>query len=112
MNVKAGELAAQLGVTLEGDADRVISGAAPLDQAGPEDISFAIKPKVFAQASVSRAGCLIVPAAYQPQPGQTVIRAHDPRGVFAYAVALLYPSREPIPGLDASARIAPSAEID
>src|SRR5437764_3760560 len=99
------QLAERLGIPHEGDADRVITSAAPIETAGPADLSFASGRKVFDQARASQAGCLIAPAEYQGREGQTLLRAANPRGVFASALMLLFPARAVRPGIHPSAAI-------
>ena len=50
-----GELARALHADLEGDPGRVVTGVAPLDTAGPEQISFLVDPRYRAAARGSRA---------------------------------------------------------
>ena len=97
-----GELAHKLGVGLDGDADRQVAGAAPLDSAGPHDVSFAGAPKFFEQARSSPA-CLIAPPEYTAAPGQTILRAAQPRVLFAQALRWLYPDAPVQPGIHATA---------
>lgn len=84
-----GELALLLGATLEGDAERVLTGAAALEDAGPEDLAFAGSLKLFEMARRSPA-CVIAPSEYMAAAGQTVIRAVEPRVLFAQALRRLY----------------------
>ena len=95
------ELARLLGAPFEGDADRPLSSAAPLDSASETDLVFAAGSKAFDQARESRAGCLIVPPDY-PVTGQTLLRDSDPRRLFARALVLLYPDPPVEPGIHPS----------
>lgn len=64
MELGIGSIVQELGGTLYGDANILVSGIAPLDVAGPADISFLSNPKYQSQLSTSRAACVIVsPAA-------------------------------------------------
>ncbi|MBI4676748.1 MAG: UDP-3-O-(3-hydroxymyristoyl)glucosamine N-acyltransferase [Elusimicrobia bacterium] len=56
------EIAELVAGTLEGDGSFVVTGAAGLQEAGPEDISFLGNPKYAASAQASNAGCLLLPA--------------------------------------------------
>ena len=51
----AGELADRAGAEVDGDSARMISGAAPLETASADDLSFFDNPK-FRQAFASRPG--------------------------------------------------------
>ena len=46
-----------------GDPQLLITGLAPLESAGPEDLSFLNNPKYQQQLAASRAGCVIVAPA-------------------------------------------------
>ena len=54
----------ELGGELQGDTGLVVTGIAPLETAGPGDISFLSHPRYAAQLAGSRAGCVIVAAAF------------------------------------------------
>src|SRR5438034_116428 len=104
------ELAQRLGSEFEGDGEVEISGVAPIESAGPSDLSFINSRKAAQQADASAAGCLIVPpdfiAARRP-----VIRAASPRTAFARAIAVLHPPSRPEPGIHPTAVVAASARI-
>ncbi|MDP9169581.1 MAG: UDP-3-O-(3-hydroxymyristoyl)glucosamine N-acyltransferase, partial [Acidobacteriota bacterium] len=107
----AGSIAARLGLTLSGEADTPLGGAAALDQAGPHDLAFIGHEKLFEAGTKSGAGCLIAPARFQPRAGQTVISSPQPRAHFAQALALLYPAPPVRPGIHSMAVIAPGARV-
>jgi UDP-3-O-[3-hydroxymyristoyl] glucosamine N-acyltransferase len=112
----AAELAGHLHSTLHGEPV-VLSGAAPLESAGPQDLAFAANEKAFPAARLSRAGCIIVPPSYQPEPGQSAILSPHPREMFASALLLLFPPRPVQPGvhhtavIETGAAIHPTAEL-
>ncbi len=99
------ELAQRLGLTFEGDGEKIISGAAELERAGTGDIAFVGSKKFWKLAESSASGCLIVSFDY-PSADRTMIRAAEPRAAFAGSLMLLYPKIAPQPG------VAPSAVID
>jgi UDP-3-O-[3-hydroxymyristoyl] glucosamine N-acyltransferase len=109
--VRVRELAALLGASFEGDGEKEINGAAPLETAGTSQLSFVGNVKAVAMASASAAGCLIVPQDFSNSGNRTVIRMAQPRAGFARAVAHLYPSARPAPGVHPSAVVAPDAQI-
>ncbi len=49
-----GQLAEALGATLEGDPARVVRGVAPLESAGPDDVSFLTDARYRAAAQASK----------------------------------------------------------
>ena len=109
--MKVIEIAEWLGLPHEGEANRNVAQAAPIESAGPEEISFALPRKARREAETSRAGCLIVAADFDNAGGRTIIRAADPRAAFAKVVARLHPPKRPEPGIHPSAIVSPSARI-
>ena len=105
------QIAAVCGGTLEGDSERVITGANTPDQAGPAELAFAANPKAIEQAGSSRAGCLIVPEWFAAQGPWTLIRVSEPRVAFARALTALYGKPRPQGSIDPTARIDPSARV-
>jgi UDP-3-O-[3-hydroxymyristoyl] glucosamine N-acyltransferase len=116
--VTAGELAAKLRLPLRGDAGKRLTGAAMLEDAGPEHLAFAGSPKYFQAAARSAAGCIIALPDFAGAAGQTIIESPQPRAHFAQALSVLYPVRAIRPGIhpsawvDEGARIDPSAEVE
>jgi UDP-3-O-[3-hydroxymyristoyl] glucosamine N-acyltransferase len=110
--VTAGELAAKLRLPLRGDAGRRLTGAAMLEDAGPEHLAFAGSPKYFEAAVLSAAGCVIALPEFAGAAGQTIIESPQPRAHFAQALSLLYPARAISPGIHPSACVEKGAEID
>ena len=111
MNVRVRELAEWLGTTFEGDGEKQIERAAPLETAGAGEISFVGNRKAAAQAAASSAGCLVVPAEFDNRAGRTVIRAADPRGSFARIVERLHPKGRPAAGIHPTAAIEEGAAL-
>jgi UDP-3-O-[3-hydroxymyristoyl] glucosamine N-acyltransferase len=105
------EIADYLGATFEGDGEKELSQAAPLENAGASDLAFVGSRKAAQQAESSAAGCLIVPLDFPNPMGSTVIRVGEPRTAFARAVSLLHPAPQVEPGIHPTAVIAPDAEI-
>jgi UDP-3-O-[3-hydroxymyristoyl] glucosamine N-acyltransferase len=107
--VRVDEIARHLKAAFEGAGDLEITGAAPLESAGPREIAFVGSPKAAAHADQSLAGCLLV--SHEFPSGRTLIRVDDPRGGFASVIGLLYPPPPLIPGAHPTALIAPDAVI-
>jgi UDP-3-O-[3-hydroxymyristoyl] glucosamine N-acyltransferase len=112
MEWTAGDLAAYLRLPLRGKPGRRITGAAMLEDAGPEHLAFAGSPKYFESAARSAAGCVIALPEFVSAPGQTVIESPQPRAHFALALLVLYPPRRNTPGIHPSASIGEGAQID
>jgi len=108
--VRVKELAAWLEAGFEGDGEAEIRRVATLEDAGPDDLSFA-KGRGLKQAEQSLAGCLLVPPDYVNQNNRTIIRTPDPRAAAARAIATIHPSYAPPPGVHPTAIIGPGAVI-
>lgn len=105
------ELAEALGAIWEGDGDREVRSVAPLESAGPGDVSFAGNPRAARVAADSAAGCLLVPLNYSNVRGQTIIRVKEPRAAAAVAIAKLHPKRQTARRIHPTAVIGAGAEI-
>ncbi len=99
-----------LGGTLLGSPDLAIQGLAPLESAGPGQISFLSNPRYQAQLRSTRAACVIVSAAMQdmaPQ-GVALIVADNP---YLYYARLTQLWRSKQPGARQTG-VHPSAVVD
>jgi UDP-3-O-[3-hydroxymyristoyl] glucosamine N-acyltransferase len=105
----AGELARRLGKVCEGNPDRELTGAAPLNSAQATELSFAGNSKHAGPAGASQAGCLIVPLDLE-LAGRTLIRDAVPRRLFAHALTILYPDAT-VPGIHPTAIIGEGSVI-
>jgi len=105
------ELAEWLGATFEGDGEKELLDVAPLEKAGPSDVSFVGSRKAAAQAENSTAGCLLVPVEWPSGSHRTVIRVPDPRTAFARAMSRFYPTQELKPGVHPTAVIGKDVEL-
>jgi len=109
--VRVKELAAWLDAAWEGEGDREVRRVAPLEDAGPEDLSFVSNGRALKQASTSRAACLLVPADFNNDPQRTVIRTSDPRASAARVIPKLHPRLEPPPGVHPTAVLGPGVIV-
>ena len=106
-----GALAEALGANLDGDPSRVVTGVAPLDTAGPDDVSFVTSPRYRAAARVSRAGALIVDADSEPL-GPAMLRVKQPQAALVRLLVLFHPRSEVLPGVHPAAVVARDARVD
>ncbi len=106
-----GELAAALHATLEGDPGRIVTGVAPLDAAGPAEISFLIEPRYGAAAAASRAGAFLVGPDAARLPGP-MLRVSAPQVALIELLTLFHPPAAATPGIDRSAVVAADARVD
>ncbi len=110
-NMTLGELADRIGGELEGDGRQAITGAAPLGQAGEEDVSFLANDKYRHLMETTSAAAVIVARDYAG-PGGRLIRCSDPYLAFRETMVLLYGFRTPyFTGVDPAAHIDSTAQI-
>lgn len=104
------ELAGAIGARLEGDPAFEVSGIAPLEQAGPEHLSFLANQRYEAAALASAAGALVAGHDF-PANGRNVLRCENPYLAFARAVAVLSPEPPVVAGIHSTAIVDPSATV-
>ena len=110
-----GAIAAALGAELKGDAERAITGAAPLDSAGPSQLSFFSNAKYAGQLAATRAGAVLLTAtdAAKAPAGTALLISRNPYRDFALTVARCFDQRpRPAAGVHPSASVHPSATVD
>jgi UDP-3-O-[3-hydroxymyristoyl] glucosamine N-acyltransferase len=103
-------LASEFEVTLFADPDTPIDKLAPIETAGPADLSFLSHPKYLNKLAASAAACVIVSPAMKDAAlvrGACIVVA-DPYRYFARVTQLWKQHHEP----QEAARIHPSAAID
>lgn len=106
------EIATLIGGTVEGDAHVVIRSAAPIQSAGPGDLSFVANKKYTPYIATTKAEALVLAPEIKCDR-LPVIRHENPYLAFASAVDILFPDEPLIPeGIDPSAVINESSEID
>jgi UDP-3-O-[3-hydroxymyristoyl] glucosamine N-acyltransferase len=104
------EIASRLHGTVRGDAARRVTGIKPLDQAGPEDLSFVARPRYRSAASESRAAALIVGDAGL-LPGRNLIVVENPYAALANAMGLFFAPEPPAVGISPQAVIGEGAVL-
>ena len=108
------ELAKSCGGALEKEADgsKIINGAAPLEKATSDEISFLANSKYKKFLANSRAGALILDAQTKSD-NCSVIRHDNPYAAFARVLDVLYPEGPSLAkGLHETAQIDSSAKVD
>jgi UDP-3-O-[3-hydroxymyristoyl] glucosamine N-acyltransferase len=109
--IRLGKLAEALGAELEGDPERTVSGVAPLETAGPDDVAFVSDARHQAAARGSRAGAFLAPRDMTDLPG-AILRTPTPRLAFVELLALFHPPEPVVPGIDPSAVVSREARVD
>jgi UDP-3-O-[3-hydroxymyristoyl] glucosamine N-acyltransferase len=110
--MKASELCAAIGGTLEGD-DVELSACAGLDEARPGDLSFCKDPKHVKAVASTKASAVLLPKDWTHElPSCPVIRVDDPNHACMAAASIFAPP-EPVraPGVHPTAIIDPSVKL-
>jgi len=105
-----GDLARLLEGVLEGDPGLEVSGVAPLDRAGPSQVSFLSNPRYASSLKTTRAGGVIVGLDVR-EAGLNLIRVKDPYLGFARAMEAFYASPYESSGVSEKASVHPGAKI-
>ena len=116
MSLRLAQFIEALGGTLEGNPDLRIDRLAPLEAAGPQDLSFLSNPRYQQQLAASRAACVIVAPALREAAlarGACIV-ADDPYVYFALATQLWkrVHGAHVAPGVHPSAVVHPEAVVD
>ena len=110
MTVTAKELAQRLGCTLEGDGSTHVSGVASPAAASAEDLIYVESLRHLDQAAASAAKCVAI-APGLSLPGKVLLRAANPKAVFARAAEYLLPRAAIAKGIHPTAVISSSAQL-
>jgi len=104
------DLADRIGARLVGDGERVVASIAPIEEAGPGQLTFLANPKYARFAKDSKATAII---AKEVVPGaQTAFLLSDnPYFAFACAMEAFHPPARPTPGISDKAVVDPSARL-
>jgi UDP-3-O-[3-hydroxymyristoyl] glucosamine N-acyltransferase len=111
--MKASAIASLVGGTFEGSGDPDLRGVAPLDRAGPEELSFLAHPRYAEYLARSRAGAVMIadraPAEVRTTTPRIVVR--DVYQALATLLPVLYPEPEAEPGVHATAVLGRGVEL-
>jgi len=116
MNLTAADIARIAEGKLQGDGALRISGAAPLEKAGPADLTFLTEPAMLVAGAGSKAGCLLAPVGsdvlFKDFAG-AVVFTKNPKYAFMLALRLIEKEARPLPppGIHPSSSVAPSAQL-
>ena len=111
MPIKLGELAAQFDCELVGDPDVIIDNVSGLQNAGPASLSFLSNPKFRNELAETRAAAVVVRAEDADDSPTASLVSDNPYADYARMAAVIHPSPQHTPGVDASAVVAVDAEI-
>ena len=101
----ADQIAAMVNARIYGDPGKAISGVSSFDDAGPEDLTFAVDHSFFSRLEETNAGIILAPNDASAVSGITMLCTDNPKLAFFRVVEHLMPA-EPL-----NAFIHPSAVI-
>jgi len=93
-----------VGGEVSGDVGKIVSGAAPFESAGPDDITFAGQAKFISRLEASSAGAVLVPTGVSCE-GKNLVRVKNPRIAFIDVLLLFHPPSRLPKGIHPSAVI-------
>jgi UDP-3-O-[3-hydroxymyristoyl] glucosamine N-acyltransferase len=108
----------RLTASIQGSADTLIDGLAPLASAGPTELAFLANPRYRADALATRAAAVVLaPASAGQLSAAGALRAalvvvDQPYAWFAYAAQVLHPPEAVAPGIAHGAVVDPTAHLD
>ena len=104
------DLAVRIAARLVGNGDAVVTGIAPIEEAGPGQVTFLANPKYARFAKDSKAAAII---AREVVPGgkTSFLLSENPYFSFACAVEAFHPPGRLDPGISEKAVVAPSARL-
>jgi UDP-3-O-[3-hydroxymyristoyl] glucosamine N-acyltransferase len=111
MPLTAAQIAEKLQGEVLGDGAVELTGFATADGARPGDLTFAEQASYFATAEQSQASAILVSSDFTSSQ-KVLIRVSNTRVAVARLLPLFFPPEQPAPGVDPSAVIAASAQID
>lgn len=104
------DLAARVGARLEGGGDVVVTGVAPIEEAGPGQVTFLANPKYAAFAGTSAASAIIAKNRVEGARSAFLL-SENPYYTFACVVELFHPPVRPPAGISPASSIHPGARI-
>ncbi len=111
MNLTLAQIAASSGALLSGDPDAVVFAVAPLDEAGPGELSFAADTRRIEQVAASGATAVFVPNGFPSLDGVNLLHVEHPREALIALMERLYPPVDATPGIHPRAVVSEGAEV-
>lgn len=105
------EIVTRFGGELLDDNGVTISGVAPVERAGSQEIAFVSQAKYLREIAASQAGALILPPEGRDSSQRPRIVTPNPYLYFARVSALLNPPPRPAPGIHPAASVHPGARV-
>ncbi len=108
------EIARLAGAAAAAEPERLFSGVAPLQSAGPEDVSFLDNKRYAELLAETKAGAVILHPDFSARlpAGCLPVITPEPYVAWAKVAALFHPPMRPEPGIHPSAIVDAAAKID
>lgn len=103
------DLAGRIGARLDGE-DAIVTGVAPVEEAGPGHVTFISNPKYSRFAVTTKAAAIIAKSRIEGSRASFLI-SENPYFAFACAVELFHPPVRPPAGVSPDARIREDARL-
>lgn len=97
------DLAQRLGASVDPRLDLDIRGVAPMEEAGPGELTFLSNPSYARRLKDSQASAVLVDPAYAGEAPMALVRIANPYLAFAKAIALFHPPATTAPGVHPTA---------
>lgn len=101
----------QIGATLAGNGEELISGISTLEAARPGELAFAEHEKYAPQVRGTRASAVIVSKQFPPIERKNLLRVSNPRAAFVKVMYLFQSPTPSMTGIHPTAIIDPSAVL-
>jgi len=106
------ELADLVAGTVEGDGERFITGIAPVDRAGPDQITFVVNERYAEKLDPGRVGACLVPLSGPRYEGLgAFIRVDNPEMALTEVLDLFHPGLEPEPAVHPTAQMGRGVKL-
>ncbi|MGD0907177.1 MAG: UDP-3-O-(3-hydroxymyristoyl)glucosamine N-acyltransferase [Candidatus Acidiferrales bacterium] len=114
--MKLGELASQLGCTLEGDARTEIDGVAGIEEARAGQVTFLSNPRYARELNRTRASAVLLAGKIvidreSELPPLSALRSENPYLDFARTIEFFHGGQKYLPGIHPTAVVAKTAKI-
>ncbi|GAB4367732.1 MAG: UDP-3-O-(3-hydroxymyristoyl)glucosamine N-acyltransferase [Deltaproteobacteria bacterium] len=110
IEIRLSRLAERIGARLVGEGDAFVRGIAPIESAGPGEITFLANPKYLRFVRETGADAVIAREPVEGAPTRFLV-ADNPYLAFARAVEIFHPATRPAPGISPLAFVHPTARI-
>jgi len=111
MELRLSELSERVGAKLDGDAGTVVHGVAPLDRAGPGEVTYLAGPRHRRSLPETNAAAVILTESFRPECPVAALVCENPELVFARVVEALAGERQKRAGIHATAWVDDGAEV-